>query len=187
MGSSIREFGVKIPVLARGDGEVVDGRLRPKAARKLGSWPGGDTTGIPYRRARSPLHGRGRNPIFDGVGALAPRLKFARSRWHFRRGRRRSGWPRRRRRSSALSRGCLPADPWRPARRASWRRLATARSANPRPPAPGPHSRPPRTARRCLRKKRGVDEIERRSILLKHAGPRGFVIFRPETFQCLSV
>src|SRR5271154_5371234 len=47
MCSSIREFGFKIPVLARSDGTVVDGHLRIKAARKLGSWPGGDTTGIP--------------------------------------------------------------------------------------------------------------------------------------------
>jgi ParB-like chromosome segregation protein Spo0J len=30
------EFGFKIPVLARSDGEVVDGHLRLKAARKLG-------------------------------------------------------------------------------------------------------------------------------------------------------
>src|ERR1700720_3353846 len=45
--AAIREFGFKIPVLARSDGEVVDGHLRLKAARKLGSWPGGDTTGIP--------------------------------------------------------------------------------------------------------------------------------------------
>jgi hypothetical protein len=45
--SSIREFGLKIPVLARSDGTVVDGHIRIKAARKLGSWPGGDTTGIP--------------------------------------------------------------------------------------------------------------------------------------------
>ena len=29
------EFGFKIPVLARSDGEVVDGHLRIKAARKL--------------------------------------------------------------------------------------------------------------------------------------------------------
>jgi hypothetical protein len=36
MCSSIREFGFKIPVLARGDGEVVDGHLRLKAARQLG-------------------------------------------------------------------------------------------------------------------------------------------------------
>jgi DNA modification methylase len=36
MCSSIREFGFKIPVLARGDGEVIDGHLRLKAARKLG-------------------------------------------------------------------------------------------------------------------------------------------------------
>jgi ParB-like chromosome segregation protein Spo0J len=36
MCSSIREFGFKIPVLARSDGEVVDGHLRIKAARKLG-------------------------------------------------------------------------------------------------------------------------------------------------------
>src|SRR6516165_9638233 len=36
MCSSIREFGFKIPVLARSTGEVVDGHLRLKAARKLG-------------------------------------------------------------------------------------------------------------------------------------------------------
>jgi hypothetical protein len=36
MCGSIREFGFKIPVLARADGEVVDGHLRLKAARKLG-------------------------------------------------------------------------------------------------------------------------------------------------------
>jgi DNA modification methylase len=47
MCSSIREFGFKIPALARSDGEVVDGHLRLKAARKLGSWPGGDTSAIP--------------------------------------------------------------------------------------------------------------------------------------------
>ncbi len=47
MCASIREFGFKVPVLARSDGTVVDGHLRLKAARKLGSWPGGDTTGIP--------------------------------------------------------------------------------------------------------------------------------------------
>jgi DNA modification methylase len=47
MCGSIREFGFKIPVLARSGGEVVDGHLRLKAARKLGTWPGGDTTAIP--------------------------------------------------------------------------------------------------------------------------------------------
>ena len=47
MCSSIREFGFKIPVLARSDGEVVDEHLRLKAARKLGTWPGGDTSAIP--------------------------------------------------------------------------------------------------------------------------------------------
>ena len=36
MCASIREFGFKIPVLARRDGEVIDGHLRLKAARKLG-------------------------------------------------------------------------------------------------------------------------------------------------------
>ena len=36
MCASIREFGFKIPVLARSDGEVVDGHLRLKAAKKLG-------------------------------------------------------------------------------------------------------------------------------------------------------
>src|SRR4030081_2443308 len=35
MCSSIREFGFKILVLARSDGEVVDGHLRLKAAKKL--------------------------------------------------------------------------------------------------------------------------------------------------------
>jgi DNA modification methylase len=47
MVASIREFGLAIPVLARSSGEVIDGHLRLKAARKMGSWPGGDTTGIP--------------------------------------------------------------------------------------------------------------------------------------------
>src|SRR5579871_2285570 len=36
MASSIREFGFKVPCLVRSDGEVVDGHLRLKAARKLG-------------------------------------------------------------------------------------------------------------------------------------------------------
>jgi DNA modification methylase len=36
MCGSIREFGFKIPILVRSDGEVVDGHLRLKAARKLG-------------------------------------------------------------------------------------------------------------------------------------------------------
>ncbi|MGD1093120.1 MAG: DNA modification methylase [Bryobacteraceae bacterium] len=41
MCASIREFGFKIPVLARSNGEVVDGHLRLKAAKKL------DITEIP--------------------------------------------------------------------------------------------------------------------------------------------
>src|SRR6202166_4876123 len=36
MCRSIREFGFKIPCLARSDGELIDGHLRLKAARKLG-------------------------------------------------------------------------------------------------------------------------------------------------------
>jgi DNA modification methylase len=36
MVSSMREFGFKIPMLVRSDGEVVDGHLRLKAAKKLG-------------------------------------------------------------------------------------------------------------------------------------------------------
>ena len=36
MCASIREYGFKIPVLARSSGEVVDGHLRIKGARKLG-------------------------------------------------------------------------------------------------------------------------------------------------------
>jgi hypothetical protein len=47
MCASIQEFGFAIPVLARSSGEVIDGHLRAKAARKMGSWPGGDTTRIP--------------------------------------------------------------------------------------------------------------------------------------------
>src|ERR1700752_769709 len=47
MCASIREFGFKIPVLARSTGEVVDGHLRLKSARKLRSWPSGDITSIP--------------------------------------------------------------------------------------------------------------------------------------------
>jgi len=36
MCGSIREFGFKLPCLVRGNGEIVDGHLRLKAARKLG-------------------------------------------------------------------------------------------------------------------------------------------------------
>src|SRR6202162_390599 len=36
MIASIQEFGFKIPILARSNGEVVDGHLRLKAARKMG-------------------------------------------------------------------------------------------------------------------------------------------------------
>ena len=36
MCGSIREFGFKIPCLARSNGELIDGHLRLKAARKLG-------------------------------------------------------------------------------------------------------------------------------------------------------
>jgi ParB-like chromosome segregation protein Spo0J len=41
MAASIREFGFKVPVLARSSGEIVDGHLRLKAAQKL------DLTEIP--------------------------------------------------------------------------------------------------------------------------------------------
>jgi DNA modification methylase len=47
MVASIQEYGFAIPVLARSSGEVIDGHLRLKAARKMGSWPGGDTSRIP--------------------------------------------------------------------------------------------------------------------------------------------
>ena len=36
MAASIREFGFRIPIVAKSSGEVVDGHLRLKAARKLG-------------------------------------------------------------------------------------------------------------------------------------------------------
>ncbi len=35
MVALIREFGLKLPLLIRGDGELVDGHLRLKAAKKL--------------------------------------------------------------------------------------------------------------------------------------------------------
>ena len=54
MCASIKEFGFKVPVLARSDGTVVDGHLRIKGARKLGSWPGGDITSIPVILPRTP-------------------------------------------------------------------------------------------------------------------------------------
>ena len=37
MAASINEFGFKIPILARSNGEVVDGHLRLKAARNWAS------------------------------------------------------------------------------------------------------------------------------------------------------
>src|SRR5215216_5881229 len=36
MAASIREFGFRVPVLARSTGDVIDGHLRLKAAQKLG-------------------------------------------------------------------------------------------------------------------------------------------------------
>ena len=36
MVAAIREFGFRIPIVARSDGLVVDGHLRLKAARQLG-------------------------------------------------------------------------------------------------------------------------------------------------------
>src|SRR5579863_2470240 len=36
MEASIREYGFKVPILIRSNGEVVDGHLRLKAAKKLG-------------------------------------------------------------------------------------------------------------------------------------------------------
>jgi hypothetical protein len=65
MCGSIRECGFKIPVLARSNGEVVDGHLRLKAARKLGSWSGGDTTGIPVILCDEWTRKRQSNPIFS--------------------------------------------------------------------------------------------------------------------------
>src|SRR5262245_36820826 len=50
MCSSIREFGFKIPCLARSDGEVVDGHLRLKAAQKLGILE------VPVIRATATVH-----------------------------------------------------------------------------------------------------------------------------------
>src|ERR1700720_4443345 len=69
MCSSIREFGFKIPVLARSDGTVLDGHFRSTSERKLRSWPGGDTTGIPvilcdeWRDAQVKAFGLMVNPL----------------------------------------------------------------------------------------------------------------------------
>ena len=46
MCASIHEYGFKVPVLARSDGTLVDGHLRVKSARKLGSWPGTESHSI---------------------------------------------------------------------------------------------------------------------------------------------
>ena len=66
MCASIREFGFKIPVLARSDGEVVDGHLRLKAARKLGiteipvilceEWTPAQVKAFRLMVTRSPTH-----------------------------------------------------------------------------------------------------------------------------------
>src|ERR1035438_7949833 len=54
MCASIREFGFKIPVLARSYGTVVDGHLRLKAARKIPPRParGAHRSCPPWRRSR---------------------------------------------------------------------------------------------------------------------------------------
>lgn len=36
IASAIREFGFKVPIIAKSNGDVVDGHLRLKAAQKLG-------------------------------------------------------------------------------------------------------------------------------------------------------
>ena len=36
VASAIREFGFRVPILAKSDGSLIDGHLRLKAARKLG-------------------------------------------------------------------------------------------------------------------------------------------------------
>jgi hypothetical protein len=80
MCGSIREFGFKIPVLARSDGEVVDGHLRLKAARKLG------ITEVPVLLCRRVDSAAGEGVPADGeqvgnVGGLGYRcVGFFRSR-----------------------------------------------------------------------------------------------------------
>lgn len=55
MCGSIREFGFKIPCLVRSDGELIDGHLRLKAARKLGLPISRSSYATSGRRRRSPL------------------------------------------------------------------------------------------------------------------------------------
>ena len=65
MCASIREFGFKIPVLARSDGEVVDGHLRLKAARKFG--PVGHQNAV-CQKSQAAAHGISRpGDAFDYV------------------------------------------------------------------------------------------------------------------------
>src|ERR1700757_397040 len=57
MCASLREFGFKIPCLVRSDGEVVDGHLRLKAARKLGITEIQSSSAMSGRRPKSKLSG----------------------------------------------------------------------------------------------------------------------------------
>src|ERR1700757_4081647 len=57
MCASIREFGFKIPCLVRSDGEIVDGHLRLKAARKLGITEIQSSSAMSGRRPKSKLSG----------------------------------------------------------------------------------------------------------------------------------
>ena len=76
MCASIREFGFKIPCLVRSDGEVVDGHLRLKAARKLGP------TEIPvilrdeWTDAQEVGDGQAEYPQGKPQGFDAPRVGF---------------------------------------------------------------------------------------------------------------
>ena len=44
VAAAIREFGFRVPVVAKSDGTVVDGHLRLKAAKKLGLWRDAEPT-----------------------------------------------------------------------------------------------------------------------------------------------
>jgi hypothetical protein len=55
MVASIREFGFKIPVLARSDGELVDGHLRLKAAPSWRSRRFPSPSAMNGRRSKSRL------------------------------------------------------------------------------------------------------------------------------------
>jgi ParB-like nuclease domain len=113
MCGSIREFGFKIPCLVRSDGEVIDGHLRLKAARKLGiqeipiilcdEWTPAQVKAFRLMVNRSPelTTGLPTSPAGTSERRMLPGMeRRARTQRSGLRHRRSSSWAARRRRSS---------------------------------------------------------------------------------------